>query len=541
MIIRLAQSLNSKINAGNLSTAPLDKNPYADWTARLFRANRTQYILLTHTTSLYSVVMLGKGVSHDSIFIKRALENLREFMTADCLGLIYMNFIVPTTGSVRFAKPLNRSVTGSMNEFELVAKDLLLSGEIAPFDVGNTLNQRPMSAIGAKESGGYGIPREVFKQLDHPAAPSSTDLATADQRAPETAPEFPIFPTADEQPDHDEALDELSDLVPRHYRDRFINLVTLTDAFCDEHLNAEYRELCRDMAAAVCQNGSPVLKGKAESWAAGIVYALGRVNCLTDPEQSPHMKSEQIAEAFGISVSTMQAKSRIINEALELMPFHPHWTLPSRLDDNPLVWMIELNGFIVDIRDAPRETQAAAYEAGLIPYIPADRDTVESDSTPSGLQLYELEVALLSGPITEAFAEDNPAVTRTIQIRSDQTLANLHAAIFNAFDRTDEHMYEFQIGGEGPMDPKARRYVLPMAMHDSLADQPPAGAVTTTVGALGLKTDDVFGYWFDFGDDWWHQVTVLAIHNEVPPGRYPAVTHETGASPPQYVNWDEED
>jgi len=35
--------------------------------------------------------------------------------------------------------------------------------------------------------------------------------------------------------------------------------------------------------------------------------------------------------------------------------------------------MIEVNGFMVDIRDAPREVQEIAFNKGFIPYIPADR------------------------------------------------------------------------------------------------------------------------------------------------------------------------
>jgi hypothetical protein len=66
--------------------------------------------------------------------------------------------------------------------------------------------------------------------------------------------------------------------------------------------------------------------------------------------------------------------------------------------------------------------------------------------------------------MTESFLKKNRVVSRTIQIRGDQTLAELHRAIFDAFDREEEHMYEFQIGGEGPMDPRARRHVLPAAM-----------------------------------------------------------------------------
>lgn len=35
----------------------------------------------------------------------------------------------------------------------------------------------------------------------------------------------------------------------------------------------------------------------------------------------------------------------------------------------------------------------------------------------------------------------------------------------------------------------------------------------TEIGSLGLEVDDTFGYWFDFGDDWWPQVDVVAIHD----------------------------
>ncbi len=43
------------------------------------------------------------------------------------------------------------------------------------------------------------------------------------------------------------------------------------------------------------------------------------------------------------------------------------------MDSNPLIWMLEVDGFIVDIRDAPRQVQEIAFNKGLIPYIPADR------------------------------------------------------------------------------------------------------------------------------------------------------------------------
>jgi len=39
--------------------------------------------------------------------------------------------------------------------------------------------------------------------------------------------------------------------------------------------------------------------------------------------------------------------------------------------------MQDVNGLIVDLRTAPYEIQEAAYEQGMIPYIPVDREDAE--------------------------------------------------------------------------------------------------------------------------------------------------------------------
>src|SRR5262245_44656153 len=116
MIFRLSQKLNAKINAGALAALPLDENPLADWSAGLFLVGRTQYILVSNTKSLYSTVLPGKGVTDESGFIERALGGIREFMEADGRQGVYERLVGPASGSVRFAKALNRSVTGSMND-----------------------------------------------------------------------------------------------------------------------------------------------------------------------------------------------------------------------------------------------------------------------------------------------------------------------------------------------------------------------------------------------------------------------------------------
>lgn len=156
--------------------------------------------------------------------------------------------------------------------------------------------------------------------------------------------------------------------------------------------------------------------------------------------------------------------------------------------------------------------------------------------------LYTLDVFIIRGPMTEAFVKENPVISRTIQIRGDQTLEQLHNAIFSALDREEEHMYEFQLG-KGPMDPKGKRYVLPMALVEPIpGPHKPAGDVNhTTIRALDLNVDEAFGYWFDFGDDWCHQINVVSIERAVPGGKYPQVTKRVGGSPPQYIDWDKKE
>ena len=165
MIFRLSQKLNAKIKAGTPGVLPLDENPFADWSATLFAADRTPYILLSNTKSLYSTVMYAKGINNDSHFIIRALGSIREFMEADGQAFVYHQFIAPTSATVRFAKALDRAVTGSMNDLILHATAMLNEGELSPFDVGFKLNDVWLSAIAPDESAKFGRPREAFKAM----------------------------------------------------------------------------------------------------------------------------------------------------------------------------------------------------------------------------------------------------------------------------------------------------------------------------------------------------------------------------------------
>ena len=115
---------------------------------------------------------------------------------------------------------------------------------------------------------------------------------------------------------------------------------------------------------------SPLAKGQVESWACAVVYTVGFVNFLFDRSQKSHVSAPDLCKLFGVSQSNASAKATAIKKALDIGQFEPRFCLPSRMDDNPLVWMIEVNGVVADARMLPRSMQKRAVELGLIPFLP---------------------------------------------------------------------------------------------------------------------------------------------------------------------------
>ncbi len=162
--------------------------------------------------------------------------------------------------------------------------------------------------------------------------------------------------------------------VPKPMQATFNAIVALTDAFCRAHLDEEYTQLARQATAALCRKRpSPLATGNHTTWACGIVYALGSVNFLFDKSQTPTMRAVDLCAGFGVSQSTGSAKAKVVRDALGMGQMDPQWYRPSHMEDNPLAWMIMVDGFVVDVRHMSRAVQEIAYEKGLIPSIPGEK------------------------------------------------------------------------------------------------------------------------------------------------------------------------
>ena len=163
-------------------------------------------------------------------------------------------------------------------------------------------------------------------------------------------------------------------IVPAKMLPKYDAIMALIEPFCQNRLNEEYLGMCRRLAGVLARKRpSPLVNGTAAAWACGVVRTIGWVNFLDDPSKKPHIKMIEVDRAFGVSSGTGQGKSKMIRDLLKIRSFNPEWTLPSRLADNPVVWLIEVNGFILDARSLPRDVQEEAFQRGLIPYLPDER------------------------------------------------------------------------------------------------------------------------------------------------------------------------
>lgn len=138
-----------------------------------------------------------------------------------------------------------------------------------------------------------------------------------------------------------------------------------------------------------------------------------------------------------------------------------------------------------------------------------------------------------------------PKIWRTIAIRSDQTLDDLHDVLFEAFDRFDEHLYSFHKYPLYDLRGKNREevarsnieYTSPILIEeaDPFGERDIRDASKTRVSELELKPGSKFYYLFDFGDSWWHELTLEKTDEGIKHAyQYPFILEKHGISPPQY-------
>jgi hypothetical protein len=157
---------------------------------------------------------------------------------------------------------------------------------------------------------------------------------------------------------------------------------------------------------------------------------------------------------------------------------------------------------------------------------------------------------LRSGPMPEqiyvfdAELVDFTDVRRTIAIRRDQTLDDLHQTLRAAFAWDDEHLYSFWLKG-GFWARNGSEYTHPLhAAHCNLltaaATSPAPKSADVRLGRLKLRSGQRVAYVHDFGDEWRVALKLRQITAD-DGGAYPRLLDQVGDAPPQYPAYDEDE
>lgn len=135
-------------------------------------------------------------------------------------------------------------------------------------------------------------------------------------------------------------------------------------------------------------------------------------------------------------------------------------------------------------------------------------------------EVYQLKLTLLNV---------KPPIWRRIQV-ADCTLDRLHEHIQTAMGWTNSHMHHFIING--------KYYGDPMLVGPSLDDDPRYTDSTTTMLSAILPANGQpfrFGYEYDFGDSWEHEILFEGRLPAEPRKQYPLCLEGARACPPEDV------
>jgi hypothetical protein len=125
-----------------------------------------------------------------------------------------------------------------------------------------------------------------------------------------------------------------------------------------------------------------------------------------------------------------------------------------------------------------------------------------------------------------------PRISRTVAVRGDQTLVDLHRVLQAAFEWDDDHLYSFWLSGRF-WDSAGSEYSTPgWCEHGQRSAR-------TKLERLGLAVGQRIAYLFDFGDEWRVRLALKKLE-PADGGTYPQILVSRGEAPPQYPDYGEE-
>ncbi len=120
---------------------------------------------------------------------------------------------------------------------------------------------------------------------------------------------------------------------------------------------------------------------------------------------------------------------------------------------------------------------------------------IETTATKDNAPICQLKVVLL---------DSEPPVWRRIQVPGDASLDWLHAVLQVAIGWTNSHLHQFRVGEDCYSD--TRHHFAEFEDDPEILEER-----KFTLRQIAPREQDAFGYEYDFGDSWEHQITVEKI------------------------------
>jgi hypothetical protein len=126
--------------------------------------------------------------------------------------------------------------------------------------------------------------------------------------------------------------------------------------------------------------------------------------------------------------------------------------------------------------------------------------------------VFELTITLL---------ETEPKIWRRVLVKGNTNLEDLHRIIQIAMGWDNYHMHQFKIGGE--------YYGVP----DKDFDYEVKNECKTMIADLYAREKRKFGYEYDFGDSWYHEIKIKQCRAPAKGMKYPTCLEGEKTAPPE--------
>ncbi|MDR2387966.1 MAG: DUF6398 domain-containing protein [Deltaproteobacteria bacterium] len=122
--------------------------------------------------------------------------------------------------------------------------------------------------------------------------------------------------------------------VPAPLADRYNQIADYVCQFCQAKSNEVFQTVCLSALGKLARKRpSPLERGYAENWAAGICYALGSINFIFDRSsiELPYVSANDFSRFFDLSKSSVSSKAQEVKKLLKLTHFSSEFlTNPTR-------------------------------------------------------------------------------------------------------------------------------------------------------------------------------------------------------------------